>query len=115
MVAQILPSLSLPTNIKIETFSYLIPQKLEGIIKIGQIVEINFRNKKIQGIVMELLQESTTTKSLKEINKIIQSDIAVTSTQLDIINFISENYYVSKANALKTVISEIPKNKSKNK
>ncbi|MEZ7821418.1 MAG: hypothetical protein QMB51_03870 [Patescibacteria group bacterium] len=113
MVAQILPSLSLPTNIKTETFSYLVPSNLEDKIKIGQFVEINFRNKKAQGIVLEILKENIEIKGIKEINRIIQSNIIITSTQLDIINFISENCYVSKSKALKTVIPEMPKNNSK--
>ena len=111
MIAKILPSLNLPTNIKIDTFSYLIPQKLEGIIKVGQMVEINFRNKKIQGIVIEIIKNNNDIEKLKEINKIIQSDTQITQNQLDIIDFISKNYYVSKAKALKTVISTLPSKK----
>lgn len=115
MIAQILPSLNLPTNIKIDTFSYTIPQNLEGSIKIGQTVEVNFRNKKIQGIIIDIIgNHESNIEKLKPINKIIQSDIQITQTQLDIINFISKNYYVSKANALKTVVSIMPKKKSQN-
>lgn len=122
MIAQILPSLNLPTNMKIDTFSYIIPQKFESTIKIGQTVEVNFRNKKIQGIIIEITDDvmaqnispQQDTLKLKPINKIIQSDIQITQIQLDIINFISENYYISKAKALKTVITEMPKNKLKN-
>ncbi len=113
MIAQILPSLNLPTNITTELFSYIIPSKLEGIIKIGQIVEINFRNKKTQGIVLEILNNNNTNKKLKEINKIIQSDITITEGQLSILNFISENYFVSKSKALKTIIPILPKNSRK--
>jgi len=119
MIAQILPSLNLPTNIKIDTFSYTIPQNLEDSIKIGQTVEVNFRNKKIQGIIIDIISDvrahcnapQQDTLKLKPINKIIQSDIQITQTQLDIIDFISKNYYVSKAKALKTVISIMPKKK----
>lgn len=113
MIAEILPSLNLPNNIKIETFSYLIPNRLENSINIGQIVEINFRNRKTQGIVIEVKKEESTNLKLKEINKIIQSDYKITQTQLDIINFINETYFVSKSKALKTVIPELPKNKTK--
>jgi len=112
MIAQILPSLNLPTNIKIDTFSYTIPQNLEDSIKIGQTVEVNFRNKKIQGIIIDIIKNcDSNIEKLKPINKIIQSDIQITQTQLDIIDFISKNYYVSKAKALKTVISIMPKKK----
>lgn len=113
MIAEILPSLNLPNNIKMETFSYIIPTKLENSINIGQIVEINFRNKKVQGIVLEIKKEESNNFKLKEITKIIQSDYRITQNQLDIINFISKTYFVSKSKALKTVIPELPKNKSK--
>ncbi len=114
MIAQILPSLNLPVNIKTDFFTYIIPQKLEGIIEIGQMVEISFRNKKILGIIIEIKKENPENiNKLKEINKIIQSEVKITKTQIDVINFISDNYYVSKAKALKTVIAVMPKNKIK--
>jgi len=109
MVANILPSLNLPANIKTELFTYIIPKKIENIIKIGQIVEINFRNKKTQGIIMEIENNPENIEKLKEINKIIQQDIQITEMQLEIINYISQNYYTSKAKALKTVIPQLPK------
>lgn len=113
MIAQIIPYLNLPKNIKTEIFSYIIPSKLEGIIKIGQIVEIEFRNKKTQGLVVETIENNQEdNKKLKEIIKILPSEFIATKDQIDIINHISENYFTSKALAFKTVLSELPKNKS---
>ncbi len=110
MIAEILPSIKLPNTVKSEIFSYKIPLKLEDKIKVGQIVKIEFRNKKIQGIVMNISKDSTIdSKKLKEIIKILDPNITITKMQIDITNFITDNYFVNKTLALKTVIPEIPK------
>lgn len=110
MIAEILPSTKLPSSVKLEIFSYKIPQKLEKNIKVGQIVEIEFRHKKIQGIVTDITENSTIdANKLKEIIKILDPDSKITPMQIDITNFIAEHYFINKTLALKTVIPEIPK------
>lgn len=110
MFAKIIPSTLLPSTIDNQEYTYKIPEKLENGIKIGQIVEINFRNKKIQGLVVSIEKESNDNiKNIKEINKIISKDFVFTENQIKLINFFNENYFINKSLAFKTIIPTIPK------
>jgi primosomal protein N' (replication factor Y) (superfamily II helicase) len=108
MFAKIIPSILLPINIDTQEFTYKIPEKIEKDIKIGQIVEIDFKNKKIQGLVISIENKSEINK-IKEINKIISKDFVFTKQQINLINFLHENYFINKSLAFKTIIPQIPK------
>lgn len=112
MFVKIIPSVLLPINTGSQEFTYKVPEKLEKDIKIGQIVEIEFKNRKIQGLITEIEKESDI-KKIKEINKIISNDFIFTKSQISIINFFNQNYFINKSLAFKTIMPQVPKRKVK--
>jgi len=127
MFAEIIPIIRLPPKIK--TFSYLIPKELREQIKIGQAVEIPFRNKNIMGIVLEL--KPTLSKvypkpsqrkeekklspkiKLKPIIKIFDLIPLLGPQQLKLVQWLADFYRVSTGLILKTILPPLPKKKFK--
>ena len=107
-VAQVIPLIRLKRDLNY--FDYLIPNALQGQIKIGQLVEIPFRNKNVKGVVLNLVESSKfENEKLKCIEKIIDPLPFLQNWQLDLIKFMSEHYFVSMAMVLKMIMPEIPK------
>ncbi len=119
MQTQILPAIRMPRTT--ENYTYSIPLELHKKIKIGQIVEINLRNKLVQGLVTKIEKEQKKTKyKLKKINKILYPEILITKQQIKLIDFMFDYYLSAKSISLKSILPNIPKkykkiNKYKNK
>ena len=109
-IAQVIPAVRLKRTL--HYFDYSISEELSEQIKIGQIVEIPFRNQVVKGVVLNLLENSDSDYELKPINKIIDPLPYLASWQLELIKFMSEYYFVSMAMVLKMILPEIPKRKS---
>jgi len=111
MIAEIIPAIKLPRQFKY--FDYLIPEKLDGNIKIGQIVQIPFRGKKIEGVVYNFKKESKTPKKkLKSILRIYLEKPVFDKKDIELIKWFAHYYFVSWGLALKQFIPEIPQKKS---
>ena len=95
MIAGILVEIS-HSNID-KTFDYIVPKKLEEIIKIGMKVEVPFGNKTIEGFVLEL-KNNTSIKNLKEIISIKEKELILNEELLQLGKII-------KSNTLSTLIS----------
>jgi primosomal protein N' (replication factor Y) len=112
MFAEIIPNLRLPKNIN--TFTYLVPEELKEEIKMGQIVEVPFRNRRIQGVVLELKDKiDFPLQGLKPIFKIFNPNPLLTENQFKIIDWFSKYYQISRALVAKTILPIIPKRKIK--
>lgn len=109
-IAQIIPAVRLKRSLNY--FDYAIPQELADQIKIGQVVEIPFRNQNVRGVVFTLSEKTESTYELKPITKIIDPLPYLSAWQLELIKFMSDSYFVSMAMVLKMVMPEIPKRKS---
>jgi len=109
MIAEIIPALRLPRNLN--SFSYLVPEELAGIVKIGQIVEIDFRGRKAEGTIIEIKNNKQENKKikLKPIRKIIFSAPLITLAQIELIKKIAEYYGVSEGIVCRTFLPGIPK------
>ncbi|MBU4482146.1 hypothetical protein KKC16_01710, partial [Patescibacteria group bacterium] len=66
MQIQVLPATRMPRTTA--NYTYAVPLELRKKIKIGQIVEINLRNKNISGLVLKIEKNKNTKYKLKEIN-----------------------------------------------
>ncbi len=107
MYAEIVPIVRLIRKLKY--FDYKIPSELEGQIKIGQIVEIEFRKKKINGVVQKIKKQTKTPQSkIKEIIKVLPIP-TLTEKQLKLVNWMSDFYLLSPALIFKTTLPQIPK------
>ena len=109
-VAQIIPAVRLKRSLNY--FDYSIPNELAEQIKIGQVVEVPFRNQNVKGVIFNLLEQTASNYELKPITKIIDPLPYLSSWQLELIRFMAEYYFVSMAMVLKMVLPEIPKRKS---
>lgn len=106
MIARIAPILRLPANLGV--FDYLIPKELIDKIKMGQIVKINFRGEKINGLVTEFKTKSTIpSQKLKWLLGVITASPPLTKNQLTLLKWLADYYYISPAMAAKLVIPEI--------
>jgi len=106
-IAQIIPLIRLKRDLNY--FNYNIPQEFQNQIKIGQIVEIPFRNKIIKGVVLNLSEKSETKNlELKSIHKIIDPLPFLFDWQLKLISDLANYYFVSMSVIVKMMIPEIP-------
>ena len=107
-IAQIIPVLRLKRNL--HYFDYLLPDKLSDQAKIGQLVEIPFRNKIIKGIILNLSPKTASGNyALKPVIKIIDPLPFLANWQLELIKYLADYYFVSMATVVKMLIPEIPK------
>ena len=103
--AKVIPNLRLSRNLN--EFDYIIPDKFNLEIKPGSFVEINFRKKKMNGLVVKINNTSTINKNkLKAITK-NHGNVFITNNQRKLIDYLSQEFYISKSLALKTLLPPI--------
>lgn len=109
MYVKIIPYINLPQDIETQEFTYKIPDKIISKMKIGTIVFISFRNRKVEGYISYIYKK--TPKIDKKIINIIDiyDKYSISENQIKIINFISKNFFVNKSKAFKTVIPKLPR------
>lgn len=100
MFAQIIPLTKLPRGF--DYFDYSVPQDLETKIKIGHIVAIYFRARKIYGIVASLAQPQIAPEKIKAL--ISLTEIILPETLLRLAAWVSENYLVSPSLLYKLIV-----------
>lgn len=107
MFAEIIPLARLPKNLTY--FDYEVPQEIEGQIKLGQIVLLPFRGKKIKGVVIKIKDRAAEFKTaLKKIIKILSEEPAIDEARLALLQWMSEYYISSLPLLLKTFLPEPP-------
>jgi primosomal protein N' (replication factor Y) len=107
MIVEVIPLARLPKNLSI--FDYEVPQNFEGQIRIGQIVRIPFRGKKMSGLVTALKDIPAETKStIKPFIKILDTGKNIDANHLDLLRWFADYYLISPALVLKTFLPEPP-------
>lgn len=103
MIAKII--LNKNSNIIDSLYDYLIPDKFENIIRVGQRVKVGFGsgNKKSEGFIYEISDKSEYT-NLKEIIEIIDEYSYFDRDRVDMIEFMRHRYFCSYSSALKVMI-----------
>lgn len=100
MFAQIIPLTKLPRGLNY--FDYSVPQDLETKIKIGHIVAIYFRGRKIYGVVASLAQSQIAPEKIKPLISLTESILP--KTLLQVAGWASDNYLVSPSLLYKLII-----------
>ena len=115
MIAKIIPFTRLPyfsisqeQKREISFFDYKVPKELEEKIRFGQIVKIDFRNKKINGLVIGL-KKTSKEKKLKPIEKIFFEESLINKDRLKLLKWLSSFYFASLPTILKTSIPSLIK------
>ncbi len=87
-----------------------------GDLKTGQIVEIPFRNKKVQAVVEKITKTTPVAPSrLKEITKLFTDEVLFIPEQFKLASWLSQYYHVSLGLIIKSMLPSIPKRKIKTK
>lgn len=88
-------------------FTYLIPERLRGLVEVGSRVEVPFGrgNSMKKGVVTELTDRSELpVDRLKEINGVNDRDLSFSDSRLRLAAWIRRNYGGTMSAALKTVL-----------
>ncbi len=94
----------IPLNIHLnKTFHYLIPPNLDRDADIGKRVKISFRNKKIVGIIINII-DKTNIENLKEIEEIIDIFPLLSREVLALTDWVSKYYVCQKETIIKHII-----------
>ncbi|MCF7906503.1 hypothetical protein K9L04_01050 [Patescibacteria group bacterium] len=109
MYVKVVPYINFPQDIKTQEYTYKIPDSISSYIKIGTIVFISFRNRKVEGYISYIFKK--TPKIDKKIKDIISiyDKYCITDFQIKIIDFMSKNFFINKSKAFKTVIPKLPR------
>ena len=65
-------------------FTYIVPNKLQDVIKVGMKVLVPFGHKLVNGFVLELTNISNLDVDLKEINSIVDSELILSSELIEL-------------------------------
>lgn len=104
---EVVPLAKLPRSL--EVFDYRVPKNLLSDIAICQIVEIPFRKKNINGLVVGLKKNPDIENvKIKDIIKIKENKF-LSYYHLDLARFMSHYYYQSLPLILKSILPQIPK------
>src|SRR3989338_3012969 len=111
MIAQVI--LPLRTPLALPWFDYVVPVSLEPEIKIGQLVEVPFRNHNEFGIVRSVGKNSETKQKLKPLSAIFSNHPLLSANQLLFLEELSALYHTSLGFLLKTNLLPLQKRKLK--
>ena len=71
-------------------FSYSVLKEMGGIVNVGQLVEVNIRNRRVLGIIYRLAKTADTAK-LNPIDKIVHPALCLTHIQIELAQWMSES------------------------
>ncbi len=113
MIVDIVPLTRLPRGIS-DTYSYCVPNNLVPCVRPGIIMQIEFRNRDIDGIVKSV-GASSEIQGLKFVKSIRHDAPIVTGEQIRLARWMANTYFVSLSSSAKLFVPEIPKSKVKHK
>lgn len=99
------------TNKTGQLFTYSIPPQILPYIKVGVLVEIPFRNRKLTGVVIEIKKyiASQIRYKLKPISNILTKFPILDNTQLELAKWLSNYYFSSLGQVISFMIPPISK------
>lgn len=96
-------NIAFPLNIN-KTFTYLIPDKLRGVVQVGMRVLAPLGRSKREGVVVEFPETPPDVEEIKEIIDCIDDEPAFSDEILELTKWIAEYYMASHGRALKCAI-----------
>ena len=94
-------------------FTYIIPDKLKDIIKVGMKVKIPFNNKIINGFVTDIVFEYNNEYELKEIDSIVDEYLILNKEMMELGKYLQEKTLCTKIAAYQTMLPSSLKVKDK--
>ena len=72
-----------------KTFTYRVPKEFISDIKVGKRVLVSFNNQKLEGFILEILDSCNEEYEIKDIIKVVDSDVILTNELLELGKFVS--------------------------
>ncbi|MDP3762954.1 MAG: hypothetical protein Q8Q97_02685, partial [bacterium] len=97
-------------------FDYFVPAELEGSIKLGHLVNIPWRTKKVPGVVLALAEKQESTQfRARPIDAILEDTPLLTPAQMEFIKKFSGYYAVTPGSVARLMIPDRPNRASASK
>ena len=93
------------------TFTYKVPKELENEISIGKRVKVPFRNKNIEGFILDIKNEFESDYELKSIIEVIDKNVVLNEELLKLGEYISKKTLCTKIAAYQTMLPKALKAK----
>ena len=106
MYAEVIPNFRLPQELEI--LDYEVPEDLTQVIQPGFLVNIPFRNRTIEGLVYRIKQHTNLQGKILPIKSAILPFAPFKQRDLNLLDRISEYYFVSKPMVLKAFLPGVP-------
>lgn len=96
-----------------KTFTYIVPDKMQGIIKKGMKVKVPFANRIINGFITNIIDSYTSEYELKEIDSIVDEYLVLNEEMLSLGTYLQEKTLCTKIAAYQTMLPSSLKVKEK--
>lgn len=96
-----------------KTFTYIVPDKMQGIIKKGMKVKVPFANRIINGFITNIIDSYTSEYELKEIDSIVDEYLVLNEEMLSLGSYLQEKTLCTKIAAYQTMLPSSLKVKEK--
>ena len=98
-----------------KTFTYHVPNNLIDDIKVGKRVLVEFNNQKLEGFVLEILDNVLEEFEIKDIIKVVDSDVILTKELLELGQYVSNETLSTLISAYQAMLPKALKAKSSSK
>jgi primosomal protein N' (replication factor Y) (superfamily II helicase) len=105
-IAQIIPFKKLPRGM--DVFDYRVPDKFDKVIKLGSLVEIPFKQRKLDGIVYKFIKTSAF-HSIRDLTDVKSTVEYLSEKQLLLAEWFTEHYFYSLASTVRMIAPQPPK------
>jgi len=73
-------------------FSYLVPERLRGLVRPGQLVWAPLRRRRVQGVVLGLAAAASDDRALRELDDLADPEASVTPAGLRLARWVADTY-----------------------
>lgn len=95
---------SLPAeSLRERAFTYSIPERLEKMIALGQLVWVPFGSRRIQGVVVAF-SNTSLVESTKDVGEIVEARPFLSTIQIDLAHWIARTYLCSLYDAIQLML-----------
>ena len=87
-----------------KTFTYIVPDKLIDIIKVGMKVLVPFANKKVNGFILSIENSSSSEYQLKEIISILEPELVLSEELLKLGTYMRDTLFCTTISAYQAML-----------
>jgi len=106
MIIKVVPKIKLPLGTN-SVFDYT----FDGDVRVGQIVEVGFRNRVVEAVVLEREKEERRKEGfkLKKVVRVLSEEPMVGEREIEVMKWISEYYFVPLSVVARTFVPDVVK------